>query len=48
MTTIEDYKRRIEIKRQLIEITQDDIAVLRGLIEEEKIKKGAGKAPLSD
>ena len=47
MTTIEEMERRIEIKLQLIQITQEDIAVLRGLIaqEKEKIKKGADKAP---
>jgi len=40
MTILEELKRRIELKQQLIQVTQDDIAVLRGLVkyEEEKIK----------
>jgi len=40
MTILEELKRRIELKQQLIQVTQDDIVVLRGLVkhEEEKIK----------
>jgi hypothetical protein len=44
---IEDLKRRIELKQQLIFITQDDIAVLRGLITQEEEKIKGAEAPSS-